>query len=86
MRKTMKALNLLPDDIPEQARGVETIRRLLRNLSTAVTGLAEIRNLYGTGHGRHGSPRGLWARHAKLAAGAASTLAIFLLETHEERA
>jgi hypothetical protein len=45
MRKTMKALNLLPDDIPEPARGVETIRRLLSNLSTAVTGLAEIRNL-----------------------------------------
>ena len=85
MRKTMKALNLLPDDIPERARGVETIRRLLSNLSTAVTGLAEIRNLYGTGHGRHGSIRGLSARHAKLAAGAASTLAVFLLETHEER-
>lgn len=85
MRKTMKTLNLLPEDIPEHVRGVETIRRLLSNLSTAVTGLAQIRNLYGTGHGRHGSRRGLSARHAKLAAGAASSLAVFLLETHEER-
>jgi hypothetical protein len=85
MRKTMKALSLLPDDIPERTRGIDTIRRLLNNLSTAVTGLAEIRNLYGTGHGRHGSSRGLLPRHAKLATGAASTLAVFLLETHEER-
>ncbi|MGH6793491.1 MAG: abortive infection family protein [Methyloceanibacter sp.] len=85
MRKTMKALSLLPDDIPERVRGVDTIRRLLNNLATTVTGLAEIRNLYGTGHGRHGTKRGLSPRHAKLAAGAASTLAVFLLETHEER-
>ncbi|MEO1145634.1 MAG: abortive infection family protein [Cyanobacteria bacterium J06638_22] len=29
--------------------------------------------------------KGLGSRHAKLAVGAASTLAVFLLETHNER-
>ena len=85
IKKTMKELKLLPDDIPDQAKGVETIRRTLSNLGAIVSGLAEIRNLYGTGHGKHGKHRGLSARHAKLAAGAAGTLAVFLFETHQNR-
>ena len=85
IKKTMKELKLLPDDISDKARGVETIRRTLSNLGAIVSGLAEIRNLYGTGHGKHGKHRGLSARHAKLAAGAAGTLAVFLFETHQDR-
>ena len=45
----------------------------------------ELRNLYGTGHGRDGRFIGLKPRHAKLAVGAAATLGTFLLETHLER-
>lgn len=85
IKATMKELKLLPDDIPDSARGVDTIRRMLSNLGTVVSGLAEIRNLYGSGHGRGGRTRGLSPRHAKLAAGAAATLAVFLFETHESR-
>lgn len=36
-------------------------------------------------HGRQASARGLGSRHAKLAVGAASTLAVFLVETHRSR-
>lgn len=59
------------------------IKRLLSNHSTVGHGLAELRGLYGTGHGQHGSTAELSTRHAKLAVGAASTLAVFLFETHE---
>lgn len=85
IKATMKELKLLPDNIPDSARGVDTIRRMLSNLGTVVSGLAEMRNLYGSGHGRGGKTRGLSPRHAKLAAGAAATLAVFLFETHEAR-
>ena len=47
--------------------------------------LAELRNLYGTGHGKDGKSKGLAARHAKLAVGAAATVAVFLFETHKDR-
>ena len=73
------------EKLPDRAKVVETIRRTLSNLGAIVSGLAEIRNLYGTGHGKHGKHRGLSARHAKLAAGAAGTLAVFLFETHQDR-
>jgi len=85
VKETRKVLKLLPKDIPDSAKGAEAIRRLLSSLGTIAQGLGEIRNLYGTGHGRDGSARGVSARHARLAVGAASTLATFLLETHEER-
>jgi hypothetical protein len=83
-KATLKELNLVPEGIPNSARGADVIKRILSNLSTVGHGLAELRGLYGTGHGQHGSTAGLTTRHAKLAVGASSTLAIFLFETHEQ--
>ncbi len=85
VRVVSKELSLLPDTIPNKAKGLDVIRRVLSNLNQITQGLAELRNLYGTGHGRSGRTRGIQPRHAKLAIGAATTLAIFLLETHLER-
>jgi len=82
VKTTAKELDLTPDDIPAQAKARDTIKRLLSNLSTIAQDIAELRNQYGTGHGRDGKSKGLQARHAKLAVGAASTLAVFLVETH----
>ena len=83
-KATLKELSLVPEGVPNAARGADVIKRLLSNLSTVGHGLAELRGLYGTGHGQHGSTSGLTSRHAKLAVGTASTLAIFLFETHEQ--
>jgi hypothetical protein len=80
-----KALELTPEDIPDKAKAAKTIKRLLSNLATITQGVAELRNSYGTGHGRAAMAKGLQPRHAKLAVGAASTLAVFLAETHNER-
>jgi hypothetical protein len=83
-RKTFKSLKLVPDDIPDSAKGADIIRRMLSNLSTVVQGLAELRGLYGTGHGKEGRVRGLTTRHARLCVGAAITLVTFVFQTHLE--
>lgn len=83
VKETYKQLKLTPDDIPEAAKASEIIRRLLSNLAMVTQGLAELRNYYGTGHGKSAKAKGLTPRHAKLAAGAATALALFLFETHE---
>ena len=85
VRLTSKELELTPDDIPEKAKAADTIKRLLSNLATITQGVAELRNHYGTGHGKSAGAKGLRSRHAKLAVGAASTLAVFFSETHGER-
>jgi len=83
-KETLKELKLIPEGIHEATRGADVIKRLLSNLGTIGNGLAELRGLYGTGHGKHGRTTGLGARHAKLAVGAAATLTVFLFETHKE--
>jgi len=83
-KETLKELKLIPDGIPDTAKGAEVIKRLLSNLSTVGHGLAELRGLYGSGHGKHANASGLKPRHAKLAVGAAASLATFLFETRLE--
>ena len=78
-------MGIVPDEIPETAKGAKIIKKLLNNLATIAQNLGELRNLYGTGHGRDGKMRGLTPRHARLAVGSASTLVTFLYETYLEK-
>ena len=84
VKLTAKELKLTPTDIEDREAAAETIRRLLGNLGTITASLAELRNRFGTGHGKSADVKGLSSRHTKLAVGAASTLAVFLHETHQE--
>jgi len=83
VRTVTKELRLTPDDVKDAEKTTEAMKKLLGSLSAAVQSLAELRNLVGTGHGRDGRARGPRPRHARLAVGAATTLAMFLFETHE---
>jgi len=83
MKETTKLLKLTPDDIPNELKAASSIKQILGSLSSVVQGISEIRNEYGSGHGKDGKFKGLQPRHAKLAVGASSTLAIYLLETHK---
>lgn len=85
MKETTKLLKLTPNDIPNEAKAASSIKQILGSLSSVVQGISEVRNEYGSGHGKDGNFKGLQPRHAKLAVGAASTLAIYLLETHKLR-
>jgi hypothetical protein len=85
VKQTVKELKLTPDDIPDKSKAANSIKLIFSNLATITNGIAELRNNYGTGHGKDSKTKGLGSRHAKLAVGAASTLAIFLIETHNER-
>lgn len=85
VKLTVKQLELTPKDIPDKVKAGDTIKRLLSNLAVITQGIAELRNHYGTGHGKLNASKGLQPRHAKLAVGAASTLAVFLSETHDLR-
>jgi hypothetical protein len=85
IKATVRVLELAPENIPDSNKAADTIKRLLNNLATITQGIAELRNQYGTGHGKVAGSKGLGSRHAKLAVGAASTLAVFLAETHNEK-
>lgn len=81
--KTMTALNLLPANVQPTDQGADAIKAVLGNLRAIPTKLAEIRNPFGSGHGKSASFQGLEVRHAKLAVGSSITFVDFVWSTFE---
>ena len=78
-------LNLLPADIDNRLKGEAAFKKILQSASTMLDGMGEIRNLYGSGHGKHAGAKGLEPRHARLVVGVASTLGSFLFDCYERQ-
>ncbi|RUL68008.1 abortive infection family protein [Dyella choica] len=84
-KKLSKELRLVPEGVTDATRGAENIRNILRNLTQLTNHLAQLRGLYGTGHGRDGMHRGLQPRHARLAVASAVAFIDFVAETYKHR-
>jgi hypothetical protein len=85
VRAAIKSVDVVPAELAVQPQLEKTVTILLNNLGSIGHQLAELRNQYGTGHGRSTDHVGLPARHAKLAIGSAAALAVFLYECHEAK-
>lgn len=83
--KTQTALTINPRELREEVANHKAVKALLGSLASVARHLAELRNSYGTGHGKAASYTGLSERHANLAAGASLTLVDYLWSTHLER-
>ncbi|MBB1631954.1 abortive infection family protein [Cupriavidus sp. UME77] len=81
----VKELQLVPEGITDETKGAENIRLILRNLTQLTNNLAQLRGLYGTGHGRDGQYRGLQPRHARLAVASAVAFIDFITDTYQHR-
>ena len=79
--KTMDVLNLLPANVRATDQGADAIKAVLGNLRAIPTKLAELRNPFGSGHGKSASFQGLEERHAKLAVGSSITFVDFIWST-----
>lgn len=84
-KAVLEELSLVPEGVEEKKSGADAIKRILRSLGTIGNDLAQLRGLYGSGHGPAAKTKTLTSRHANLAVGAAATFATFLFATHEER-
>lgn len=78
-------LRLTADDVVSTRHAASTVKRMLMNIAALAQGVAELRNAYGTGHGKSKAQAAqrLEPRHARLAVGTATALGVFLFETHE---
>lgn len=82
VKATMKSLEITTDDINAGQPAGKTIKRILSSLGNIASGVAELRNPYGSGHGKGDSYQGLTVRHARLAVGSAATLVEYLWDAH----
>ncbi len=84
-KAVLAELDLAPQKGPTGNKTADTTRRLLSNLGSITQGVAELRNLHGTGHGRDGKHEEINPRYAALAAGAAATFSRFVFGTHKAK-
>ncbi|WP_051808147.1 abortive infection family protein [Streptomyces sp. NRRL F-2664] len=74
IKQAQQALHLHPAALPPARDGASPDNAdSINALTSAAIGVAELRNRYGTGHGRLVAPTGLGPRHARFAVGTAST-------------
>lgn len=83
--ETLNQLSLTPESISSTDPIDKNIKAVLGNLKGITSKLAEIRNAYGSGHGKSAAFTGLEERHAKLAVGCSITFVTFLWDTYEGR-
>ena len=84
VKATEKVLRITPEDIPDTIPEVNAIKGILSSLSSIASNMAQLRNAYGSGHGKSASYKGLNPRHAHLAVGASITLVKFLWDSYTE--
>lgn len=80
--RTRAKLGLDPRQIDKSIPGAESVLRVIGSLGQLVNGVAEVRNIFGTGHGRSRAPA-LQAAQARLVVSSAVAVGTFLLEVWE---
>lgn len=83
--KTLGTLKLMPKEIDDSHPNAKSLKQICGSLRCIVGSLSELRNSFGTGHGKEASFKGLEPRHAHLAIGASITLVEFLWATYQSQ-
>jgi hemerythrin len=85
VKETMKFLEISTDNVDESTSKSRTVKAILGNLHGVARNIAELRNAYGSGHGKSSTYKGSTVRHAKLAVSSSITLVNYLWDTYEWR-
>jgi hypothetical protein len=82
VRLAITSLPVIPDTIPDKKRWEKTIERFVNNLVSTGQVIAELRNEFGTGHGKQAGHQGLQVHHTKFLVHGTTAIAVFLFEVH----
>jgi len=82
--ETSRNINFLPKSVGDAVKAETSIKQILKGLSSVVHGVAELRNSYGTGHGKDADFKGLEMPYAKLLVGVVSEIVSFYLAINNE--
>lgn len=86
LKTTTTNLDFTPKEAADPAKAEKAIRQILGGIASIVHGVAELRNGYGTGHGKEADFKGLEIKYAKLLVGVVSEVVILYLATNGETA
>ena len=86
LKATTNSLDFTPKEASDPEKAEKAIKQILSGIASIVQGVGELRNGYGTGHGKDSDFKGLEIKYAKLLVGVVSEIAILYLATNGETA
>lgn len=86
LKITINQLDFTPKHVSNPEIAHKSILQVLAGIKSMIQGLAELRNEYGTGHGKTADFKGLEPKYARLLVALSSEVAILLLSTNGEGA
>ncbi len=86
LKATTNSLDFMPKETTDPEKAEKAIKQILGGISSIIHGVSELRNGYGTGHGKDADFKGLEIKYAKLLVGVVSEIAILFLTTNGETA
>jgi hypothetical protein len=85
-RETLKQFDFTPIGAEDPELAQRGIAALLSGVNSIVHGIGDLRNSYGSGHGKDADFKGIESKYASLFVGLVSQVVILLLETNGEQA
>lgn len=86
LKTTTNVLDFTPKEAANPESAEKSLKQILGGISSIVHGVSELRNSYGTGHGKDADFKALEAKYAKLLVGVVSEVVILYLSTNGETA
>ncbi|MGF7230596.1 abortive infection family protein [Arachidicoccus sp.] len=86
LKETTNVLDFSPKDAADPHKAEKAIRQILGGIGSIVHGVSELRNSYGTGHGKDADFKGLETKYAKLIVGITSEVVVLYLAAIGEKA
>ena len=81
VKQTLSSLNIPNKGVAMDSEEDKIVKQITGSLNGLSSGIIELRNHYGSGHGRSAKFNGLTKRHAELSVGASITLVRYLWDT-----
>jgi len=82
IKNTNKVLSFTPSEAEDAKKAEASISTILSGINQIITGVTELRNAYGTGHGKDANFKGLEPMYAQLAVDAVSAVSILYLNVN----
>lgn len=81
IKETSDTLDFKPKNATDPDKAETSIKQILKGITTMINGVTELRNAYGSGHGKESDFQMLESKYAKLIVGAVSEVIVFYLAT-----
>ncbi len=84
VKHTTNSVDFKPKGADDPEAAERSIKQVLGGIATIAQGVTELRNAYGSGHGKDADFKGLESKYAKLFVGVVAEIAIIYLATNGE--